>query len=68
MVYNPIFEEEKARESSLRSLKESITYRATREHLTAFGKQLVHFTKAHPVVTVLALGLFGLSLKPKSKR
>lgn len=65
MSYNPIFEEEVERNQELRSLKDAITYRATRDQAVDFSSKLIKFCKEHPMITLLVTGLVGFSLNRK---
>lgn len=63
MTYNPIFEEELEREKDLKDLRDQICYRATMDQLKDLSSKTFGFVKKHPIVTILALGVFGIGAK-----
>jgi hypothetical protein len=63
MTYNPIFEEELERDKELKGLREQIRYRATMDQLKDLSSKTFKFVKRHPIVTILALGVFGLGAR-----
>lgn len=67
MSYNPIFEEEVERERELKNLKDSITYRATRDQVMEFVSKTINFCRAHPMITLFVTGLVSASFNRNNK-
>ncbi len=66
-MYNPIFELEDSgqREKELKSLRDTICYRAGRDQMVDFTEKLSFFIKRHPLTTLSMAAILGLGLVRK---
>lgn len=67
MTYNPIFELEDVdeRDKRMKSLRDMISFRASKDQFIDFSSKLAKFVQKHPVVSISAAAILGLGFGKK---